>query len=155
MPDLRFNLSHTSGAALIGVGVGPELGVDIEWQRPMDDLNAIARCIMSAEELTLWQTLAPGDRPRVFYQVWTRKESYLKAIGLGLYRDPREVTVPVSADLLLLSTRQSGIVRDRDQNGVWRVADIAASEGYSASICCEGEGMPEIIIREFEFDDIS
>jgi len=152
--DLRFNLSHTSGAALIGVAVGRELGIDIERQRLMDDLDAMARSVLSAEEWTLWEALAGGDRIRAFYQVWTRKESYLKAIGLGLYRDPREVIVPVGVDLRLLSTRQSGIVHDRRQNGVWRVADIAVSEGYFASICCEGEGMPEIMIHDFEFGDI-
>jgi len=154
-PDLRFNLSHTSGAALIGVALERELGIDIEWQRPMDDLDAMARSVLSAEELTLWDALAAGDRIRAFYQVWTRKESYLKAIGLGLYRNPREVTVPVSMDLLLLSTRQSGIVHDRRQDGVWRVADIAVPEGYSASICCKGEEMPGIVIQSFEFGDVS
>jgi 4'-phosphopantetheinyl transferase len=148
--NLRFNLSHTLGAALIGVALGRELGIDIERQRPLDDLDTMARSVMSAVELAQWQILEPGDRSRAFYHVWTRKESYLKAIGLGLYHSLQEVTVPVSVNSLDSSSGDFGIVQDRTREDIWSVTDIPVPEVYSASICCEGAEMPAIVVRELD-----
>jgi 4'-phosphopantetheinyl transferase len=151
---LRFNLSHTRGAALIGVTQGRELGVDIEWQRPMDDLEAMARSVMSEEELELWKALEAGARFRAFYRVWTRKESYLKAIGLGLFRRLQEVTVPVSADSLDYdaedTSRSQGLIQDQGGKGVWQVKDVAVWEGYSASICWENVGVDRLILEDLD-----
>lgn len=154
-PDLRFNLSHTRGAALIGIGVGLELGIDIEWHRPMNDLDALARSVMSDTEMEQWLILKPEDRTRAFYHLWTRKEAYLKAIGLGLYRDLQEVTVPVSPDCLDDVPGRVYLVRDRAGKGRWNVRDIQVPEGYSASLCCEGEKTPRIVVQELDLDDIA
>ncbi len=150
LPDLRFNLSHTWGAVLIGVAIGREVGVDIEWQRPMEDLEGIARSVMSDEELSLWHELEPENRLRAFYHVWTRKESYLKAIGLGLYRSLQDVTVPVSADALEDAQGYSRRVLDRSGEGIWSVLDVPAWAGYSASVCWEGAGVPLLAVRNLD-----
>jgi 4'-phosphopantetheinyl transferase len=147
-PALRFNLSHTRGAALIGVAAGPELGIDIEWQRPMEDLDDMARAVMSPEELEQWLALPPDDRTPAFYHLWTRKEAYLKAIGLGLYRSLQEVTVPVSARQLDPLSTGGGLVRDSAGTGVWTIADLATGDGYSASICCEGASIPALTVAD-------
>jgi 4'-phosphopantetheinyl transferase len=146
--DLRFNLSHTHGAVLIGVAIGRELGIDVEWHRPMDDLEAMARSVMSDEELGLWKTLKPGDGTLAFYQVWTRKESYLKAIGLGLYRSLQDVTVPFFGDGD--SPIDSRLVQDRAGRGAWTVMDIPAWAGYSAAICWEGADVPQLTVRDLD-----
>lgn len=152
--DLRFNLSHTRGAALIGVAQGRELGVDIEWQRPMDDLEAMAQSVMSERELKRWTALAAEDRFRAFYKVWTYKESYLKAIGLGLFHSPREVTVPVSTDLLKGdegdSSRIPGLIQGRDEQAVWQVRDVPVWEGYSASVCWEYAAATRLIVKDLD-----
>jgi 4'-phosphopantetheinyl transferase len=154
-PDLRFNLSHTHGAALIGITQGRELGVDIEWQRPIEDIEAMARSVMSGEELKWWMALEAADRLRGFYHVWTRKESYLKAIGLGLFRSLQAVTVPVSDQTLGDgedgSLRIQGLVQDREgQEGIWHVTDIEAGEGYSASVCWERVGVVRLEIKDMD-----
>jgi 4'-phosphopantetheinyl transferase len=154
-PDLRFNLSHTRGAALIGVAIGRELGVDIEWQRPMEDLDAMAAAVMSPEELVQWLAVAPTERIPAFYHLWTRKEAYLKAIGLGLYRSLQEVTMPVSARQLEPLPMSGRLVRDSAGEGVWTIADIAAGDGYSASICCEGAGTPALKVEDLSLDAIA
>ena len=153
-PELRFNLSHTRGAALIGVTAGRELGIDIEWQRPMDDLEGMARSVMSDEELAIWRSLEPGERTAAFYHLWTRKEAYLKAIGLGLFRSLQEVTVPVSPRRLEGLPNGGLPVRDRAGNGVWTVADVVVPEGYSASICCEGDSIPPLVMEDLSLDSI-
>jgi 4'-phosphopantetheinyl transferase len=154
-PDLRFNLSHTCGAALIGVTLGRELGVDIEWQRSIEDMEAMARSVMSGEELKWWMVLEAEDQLRAFYHVWTRKESYLKAIGLGLFRSLQAVTVPVSAQTLgggeEGSSRIQGLVQDREgQEGIWHVTDIVTWGGYSASVCWERAGAVRLEVKDLD-----
>jgi 4'-phosphopantetheinyl transferase len=153
-PDLRFNLSHTRGAALIGVTQDRELGVDIEWQRPMDDLESMARSVMSEEELERWMALAVEDQLRAFYHVWTRKESYLKAIGLGLFRSLQEITVPVTVGSVEDggegSSRIRGLIQDRGGQGAWRVSDVPVWEGYSASVCWEDVGVVRLVVKDLD-----
>jgi 4'-phosphopantetheinyl transferase len=148
--DLRFNLSHTKGAVLIGVAAGREVGVDIEWQRPLDDLDGMARTVMSNEEISLWSKLEPERQMAAFYRLWTRKESYLKAIGLGLYRSLQDVTVPVFSDGLEDATKDCRIGQDRSGGGSWTVLDIPAWRGYAASVCWEGADRPLLTVRDLD-----
>jgi 4'-phosphopantetheinyl transferase len=144
--DIRFNLSHTRGAALVGVALGRELGVDIERQRPMEDLEAIARSVMSSKEWEGWLAIPRELQERAFYRLWTRKEAYLKAIGLGLYRNLQEVTVPATAESL--ETGKVHLVQDRAGAGDWQVIDIEAGPGYAAGISLEGAGAARLVIRD-------
>jgi 4'-phosphopantetheinyl transferase len=157
-PALRFNLSHTSGKALIGVVLGRELGIDIERHRPMDDLDGMAETVMSSTELEQWQSLPAHDRKPAFYRLWTRKEAYLKAIGLGLFRDLQDVTVPILPGIL---TGPSGerlqadwLVADRSGEGKWSVTDVLAPDGYAAAVCCEGDQVPPITFRELPISEL-
>jgi 4'-phosphopantetheinyl transferase len=146
--DLRFNLSHTQGAALIGVAAGRELGIDIERLRPMEDLEAMARSVMSHEELEQWTTIHPADQELAFYRLWTRKEAYLKAIGLGLFRNLQDVTVPVVPQFL--EPDRVHWVQDRAGEGRWQLRDIAVGAGYAGAICCEGAEPVRLVVRDMD-----
>jgi len=86
--SLAFNLSHS--ARWVGVivsGLGP-IGLDIERVDPaIDPLDMAARILTLAETDAL-QALSPGERSARFFRLWTLKEAYLKARGLGLAGDP-------------------------------------------------------------------
>jgi 4'-phosphopantetheinyl transferase len=82
--DLRFNLSHTSGLVAVGVAAGVEVGVDVEdLSRDMDD-RRLARRFFTTEEAALLDGAPPAQRPRLFCALWTLREAYLKASGIGL-----------------------------------------------------------------------
>lgn len=83
-PTLRFNLSHTRGAALCGVGFDCELGVDIEAvDRQSSCVELADRYFAPTEAADLMRL--PTDRRRDgFFDYWTLKESYIKARGMGL-----------------------------------------------------------------------
>lgn len=82
--DWRFNLSHGDTRALVAVCWQRDVGVDIERVRPVPDLDSIARQYFAPDEAAYLGRLAPGERDAAFLSLWTRKESYLKAIGTGL-----------------------------------------------------------------------
>jgi len=157
-PDLRFNLSHTSGMALIAVIQGREVGIDIERHRPMDDLDGMAGTVMSLRELDQWKSLAPRDRKPAFYRLWTRKEAYLKAIGLGLFRDLQDVTVSILPAIFTGPTGErihaDWLVEDCSGEGVWSVTDILAPDGYAAAVCCEGNQVPPIVFSELSLSEL-
>lgn len=81
--------SGSSGVTACAVSESLPVGVDVERV----DENAVSAELL---ELTLhpgeWAT-APDDLPRCFFDLWTRKEAALKAIGTGLAVDPRSIQV--------------------------------------------------------------
>jgi len=135
---LRFNLAHTRRAVLIATST-TEVGIDIERRRPIEDLAAVAQTIMSRTELSAWLGLPSSAREQAFYRLWTRKEAYLKAIGLGLFRDLAAITVPL-ADL-----KQPALVEDRGEtlpHAHWRLCDLPVWEDYSAALCWQAAAPP-------------
>jgi 4'-phosphopantetheinyl transferase len=93
-----FNLSHSGALALIGVAARGPIGADIEVLRPVEDADAIASRVFSASEAAAIAAVDPAQRDRAFLTCWTRKEAFLKALGLGLIADTRCVEVGVEPD---------------------------------------------------------
>ena len=84
---LRFNLAHADALAICAVVSGcEEIGVDVERVRPMTDVDAVARTTFSPRELAHFHALPASARLRAFYEAWTRKEAFVKALGCGLSR---------------------------------------------------------------------
>lgn len=84
---LQFNLAHSAGLAVCAfVDGGAEVGVDVERIKPMGDADAVARAVFSPAERARYETLAGEARLRAFFEAWTRKEAFLKALGCGLAR---------------------------------------------------------------------
>ncbi len=82
--DLCFNLSHSDERVLCAVTRERQVGVDLERLRPMPEMDAIAAQVFSAREQAAYRSVAPDARARAFFNGWTRKEAYIKAIGDGL-----------------------------------------------------------------------
>jgi 4'-phosphopantetheinyl transferase len=81
---LRFNLSHSGGMVACAVGRRTDIGIDVEDpDREVNHLEIGERFFAEAEILALRRASAER-RSEVFFQLWTLKESYIKALGLGL-----------------------------------------------------------------------
>ena len=79
--DFHFSLSHSGAAALCAVSP-KEIGCDIEAPRRYDE--KIARRFFHPAEQE-WLFSRPADeQAEAFLRLWTCKESFIKAIGLGL-----------------------------------------------------------------------
>lgn len=82
--DLRFNVSHCDGVAAYALMYGGEIGIDIEAVEVMRDADEIAAQFFSDGERAAYRALEPQDRPLGFFNCWTRKEAFIKALGDGL-----------------------------------------------------------------------
>ena len=83
-PNLRFNLSHTRN--LIACIVAPEfdVGIDVEDCRRNISGPAIARRYFSAREVAAFERLTKNEQAAAFFEYWTLKEAYVKAVGRGI-----------------------------------------------------------------------
>ena len=84
-PELSFNMSHTENAwALAIVQSSCQLGIDIEYFKKRDSWAGLVKKCFALEESDYWQGLNAEEQGRVFYQLWVRKEAFVKAVGQGI-----------------------------------------------------------------------
>ena len=122
---LEFNVAHSGADAVIALADGAAVGVDIELLRPIDDFESLARLVFSdAERCEL--ELAPNPM-LAFLNGWTRKEAYVKALGLGLSAPLTEITVSLSQRAALISTG----LRDQSVSN-WRLLNVPHPRGIVA-----------------------
>jgi 4'-phosphopantetheinyl transferase len=140
-----FNVSGSYELALVGVSRGRELGVDVEFLRPLDRVNDIAaRHFSSGEQLALRRV--PLDaRVRAFFTYWTLKEAYLKARGTGLSGSLAEFVVPSALEE---PGRVPELFSCRDPERCWTLRRLEPGPGYVGGLAVEGKGC---CLRQWEW----
>ncbi|PYV15626.1 MAG: hypothetical protein DMG21_14380 [Acidobacteria bacterium] len=99
---VEFNLAHCGGDAVIALAGSAAIGVDIELLRPIPDVESLARLVFSDVERR--ELEHAQDPVLAFLNGWTRKEAYVKALGLGLTAPLTEVIVSLAGRATLVST---------------------------------------------------
>lgn len=133
--DLDFNLSNSDELALVGFLRGVPIGVDVELVRPMEDLEPIARRFFCESETAKLLALPSTVQTDSFFNCWTRKEAYLKAVGEGLAAplDSFEVTLaPEEAPRML------ALKGDVQAAEPWFYAHFLPQPGYIGALAIEG-----------------
>jgi 4'-phosphopantetheinyl transferase len=100
---LFFNLSHKPGFVACLVGSGRDLGVDVEdlsVNRP--HLFQIVERFFSPSEAAGLRALPAERQAQRFYELWTLKEAYIKARGLGLSLGLSRFSFSVEGDRALV-----------------------------------------------------
>lgn len=82
--DLRFNVTHSGGIALLALTFLREVGIDVERIRDDFPCIQIARQFFSDAEYTALCSIDSALRHEAFFNCWTRKEAFIKATGKGL-----------------------------------------------------------------------
>ncbi len=80
-PEIRYNMSHADGIAVC-LMTDSECGVDCENVRPYRP-NVVKRAFSESEKKLIENT-PEDERDLLFFRLWTLKESYVKAIGIGI-----------------------------------------------------------------------
>ncbi len=96
VPDssLGFSISHTEGAVAVLVAREKAVGVDVECvERVRVNWQDIADYAFSSDELAALRRVDPPRKIARFFEVWTLKEAYAKAKGIGLSLPWRQFTV--------------------------------------------------------------
>jgi 4'-phosphopantetheinyl transferase len=134
--ELRFNLTHSHGLALLAVTRGREIGVDVEHLRDMErDGELLAERFFSPREAVVLRSLPPQLRREAFFHCWTRKEAYIKALGKGLLMplDQFDVSLHPDEPAALMATHH-----DPQEVQRWSLRSLLPGEGYVAAVAVEG-----------------
>jgi 4'-phosphopantetheinyl transferase len=93
---LHFSLSHTDGFVACAVSCCERVGIDVEaTDRSVAPLE-IARTFFSSAELGDLISLPPSQQKDQFFDMWTMKEAYAKARGLGFHLPLDEFSIRVA-----------------------------------------------------------
>ncbi|MHB8471840.1 MAG: 4'-phosphopantetheinyl transferase family protein [Gammaproteobacteria bacterium] len=102
---IEFNLSHSHGMIVIAWGRSIRIGVDVEKVKEIFDHSDITRKCFSTKERQLLEASDIKDHGEIFFSLWTAKEAYSKALGIG-------VSYPLEKiDCVALALKCHGIYR--------------------------------------------
>jgi phosphopantetheinyl transferase len=93
-PDLSFSVSHSGAFALVALAESAVVGIDAETLRPRSQLDRLAARVLDTDTLAAWAKAPAAEQLTQFLRAWTAKEAYLKAVGLGIATNLRDVTAP-------------------------------------------------------------
>ncbi len=132
---IRFNISHSNGVALFAFTRDREIGVDIEKIRDIAEMDQIAERFFSARENAVFRALPKSKKKEAFFNCWTRKEAFIKAIGDGLSYplDKFDVSLVPGEPARLLRT-------EGDSKGAsrWSIQELNPVSGFAAAFAVEG-----------------
>ena len=91
---IDVSISHGARTLFVGVAAEGLVGVDVE-DEPFEAFGrpSLVRRMCTENERAIVSALPDAVRRRTLARVWTVKEAVLKAHGVGLARDPRDVVV--------------------------------------------------------------
>lgn len=113
---IEFSLSDSGDLALLAVSKTGPVGVDLERIHPLPQMVAVARSHFPRADFDALLALPASAQLAAYFRLWTRKEAYLKGVGIGL-----------------------GQRLDRFASGhQWVLRDLDVGAGYAASLAVEG-----------------
>ena len=123
--SIKFNVSHSLNRFIVAVTVNREVGIDIESVQSLRDFDGLSKITLSAREQAIVSSLPEPHKLFYFYQLWTRKEAYLKAVGTGI------VEGILNSEVLQLKRWSLG--------KLWLTYDLFLGKSMAAAVVVEGE----------------
>lgn len=96
--DVQFNMSHSKDYAAYIMALDCQVGIDIEWKDKNINFEEISDLVLSPGETNSFHKLTPEEKFQTFYDIWSRKEAIVKAVGEGLSYPIKAIEVMNSVD---------------------------------------------------------
>ncbi|MGG4499055.1 4'-phosphopantetheinyl transferase family protein [Brevibacillus reuszeri] len=128
--QVQFNISH-SGLWVVCAISSNEIGIDIEEVRQIDDidLQVFCRQFFSKEETIDLYSKSITERLQYFFELWTIKESFIKAVGTGMY-------MPVKSFTVRKDDRNIGVIFPTEFSS-YRFKQYNIEHGYVLTMCSQ------------------
>ena len=126
---LSFNLAHTLGLVACVVAKGAEVGLDVERVTRSTNWRGVAGRYFSALEVAQIEGVADSRRAARFFELWTLKEAFAKAIGVGLSQPLSATTFEIEPDGAVSFTPPAGILP-----AVWQFALYTPSPDHRLAV---------------------
>lgn len=122
--SLSFNLSHAGGLAAYAFTVNRDIGIDIERTARTLDFEGVAKRFFGPAEFADLLSVPESERPDAFFRCWVRKESYIKALGGGLF-------IPLDSFRVTLLPGEPPAIAGSD----WTIHAFRPAPGYDGAVC--------------------
>ncbi|MCX7922798.1 MAG: 4'-phosphopantetheinyl transferase superfamily protein [Clostridia bacterium] len=132
--NFYFNVSHAGEWVVCAAG-DARLGIDVEEIKPID--FDIAERFFSREECSDLFMRSEAERLGYFFDLWTLKESYIKAEGRGLSIPLDSFTFKIQGDDIRITTN------NEFRDCFFKQYDIGRN--YKLAVCSTDRGFPEDI----------
>lgn len=125
---LHFSLSRRAGYCLIALARTP-VGADLEMHPTISSIDELAPSLHPRERALL-ELCPPARREAVFARVWTRKEAYLKGLGVGL----------------AMGIAANDVTEDTPAPG-WKLYDVTAPVGLAAALAVKNPDCAGLLMQ--------
>jgi 4'-phosphopantetheinyl transferase len=139
-----FSLSHARGIVACAIAADMPIGVDAERIDRSMAVDELAERHFTRSEMAALQRSPDSARSTLFVELWTLKEAFVKAIGLGLTLAP---------NMMSFELDERGSVRFTPPPGIdgqsWHFALFAPSEStrVAVAVCCGVRNGPRFILH--------
>lgn len=147
--DLHFNISHSNQCILFAFTLHTELGVDVEFPKVNIDYDGIGTRFFAPNEREQLARLEGADKCTGFYNAWTRKEAYIKAIGEGLSHPLEDFDVTLIPGEPASLTR---VAHNPEQLNKWALVAFSPAKGYFAALAVPKQ-KPQIAFYDWRARD--
>jgi 4'-phosphopantetheinyl transferase len=141
--SIQFNLSHSKNMLVLGFGLFDHIGVDIQEEYPISNLEILLENYFSPEEQAFLDSLDPDLRQTLFFSIWSAKEAYLKALGEGFQISPAALSVlPEGGE------RKSYLLSDPNNpkpDQPWTIRELDLQSGFKGAVAVDGT-LNELVI---------
>ena len=155
-PQLRFSVSRARGLVACLIVLSIDAGIDVEEIRELDNLIALSENIFTSLELSNMRKPPENDRVEEFFTLWTLKEAYIKAKGMGLSLPLNQFAFYFDAKG---STRLWVDPRLHDISSDWQSATFRSAPSHAMAVALHRRNRADLRIRFFEaipeFNDLS
>lgn len=138
---LYFNASDSQDLALFALSHEELIGVDIEYMRTTIDNLAIGQRFFSAAEYQFLSQFKIDQQQKVFFQIWTLKEAFIKALGLGLSFPLKDFDVAIDDSKAYLAAVRGHNLHARD----WTLHSFPISDDFMGALAIKSQ------IKDFDF----
>lgn len=128
----RFSLSHSRDLALYAVAHERDLGIDIERIRPELPARTLAERYFAPVEVAALAALPDHEVAEAFFAIWTCKEAYLKARGVGLGEALDKVVVTLGPG------REPHLSHTTREVSGWSLLTLEPARGYAGALAMMG-----------------
>ncbi len=113
---LEFSWARSGGVGVLAVARGCAVGIDVERIEPRRALGPIADQLFAVDEAAELRSLPEESRIRRFFELWTQKEAYAKALGTGMSVPLRRLRPPAG----------------------WSLHELQLGSGHAGALCVQG-----------------
>jgi len=128
--EIHFNVTHSGNLGMIAITDLAPIGIDVEQFRSEMTTGDIAKRFFSKMEVEAFLELEENEKLQGFFNCWTRKEAFIKAVGKGL-------SLPLNTfDVSLKPNEPAQLLAVRYKNETskdWTLTDIKLDHGYASA----------------------